>query len=130
VIIDVKERPVGTAGTLQGVRFDDVYFDFDRDTLRQDALLTLGKVATAMRGDPTMRLQIEGHACDLGTAEYNLGLSERRAETVRNYFIAQGISPDRMTTVGYGEERPQNDNSTEALRRLNRRAVMNATTER
>lgn len=129
VMITVREA-VGTSGTLQGVRFNDVYFDLDQDTLRPDAILVLGQVVVALRQDPTMRIQIEGHACDLGTPEYNLGLSERRADRVREYLLTQGFAPDRVTTVAYGEERPQNDNSSEALRRLNRRAVLNATTER
>jgi peptidoglycan-associated lipoprotein len=80
-----------------------------------------------MTQDPSAQLQIEGHACDLGTGEYNLALSERRADAVREYLAGHGIGAARITTVAYGEERPQNDNSTEALRAENRRAVLNVT---
>ena len=66
---------------------------------------------------------IEGHTCNIGTAEYNLALGERRAAEVRNYLVRRGIAPGRLTTVSYGEERPAHDNGEEATRRLNRRAA-------
>ena len=71
-----------------------------------------------------MRLEIEGHTCNIGTAEYNLALGERRAMSVREYLVSQGISADRLRTVSYGEERPKHDNAREETRRLNRRAAL------
>jgi outer membrane protein OmpA-like peptidoglycan-associated protein len=104
--------------------FEDVYFDFDRYTLRPEALRILDDAISAMQADATLSLTIEGHTCDIGTAEYNLALGERRAKVVSDYFTSRGISADRLKTVSYGEEGPKYDNSREETRRLNRRAAL------
>ena len=104
--------------------FEDVHFDFDRYTLRADALRVLDEAVTAMQANANLRLQIEGHTCNIGTAEYNLALGERRATAVREYLNSRGINPDRLSVVSYGEERPKFDNSREETRRMNRRAAL------
>ena len=104
--------------------FEDVHFDFDRYTLRADALRVLDEAITAMQANASLRLQIEGHTCNIGTAEYNLALGERRATAVREYLNSRGINPDRLSIVSYGEERPKFDNSREETRRMNRRAAL------
>jgi outer membrane protein OmpA-like peptidoglycan-associated protein len=104
--------------------FEDVHFDFDRYTLRQEALRVLDEAIKAMQGDTTLRLTIEGHTCNIGTAEYNLALGERRANAVRDYLQQRGVGQDRLRTVSFGEERPKHDNSREETRRMNRRAAM------
>jgi outer membrane protein OmpA-like peptidoglycan-associated protein len=104
--------------------FEDVHFDFDRYTLRPDALRVLDEAVAAMKEDATLRLEIEGHTCNIGTNEYNLALGERRAHAVRDYLTSRGIGADRLRTVSYGEERPKHDNSREETRRLNRRAAL------
>jgi outer membrane protein OmpA-like peptidoglycan-associated protein len=104
--------------------FEDVHFDFDRYTLRPDALRVLDEAVAAMKEDGTLRLEIEGHTCNIGTNEYNLALGERRAHAVRDYLTSRGVSADRLRTVSYGEERPKHDNSREETRRLNRRAAL------
>jgi outer membrane protein OmpA-like peptidoglycan-associated protein len=104
--------------------FEDVHFDFDRYTLRADALRVLDEAITAMQANASLRLQIEGHTCNIGTAEYNLALGERRATAVREYLNSRGINPDRLSVVSYGEERPKFDNSREETRRMNRRAAL------
>jgi len=110
--------------TVKSFVFEDVHFDFDRYTLRADALRVLDEAVTAMQANSTLRLQIEGHTCNIGTAEYNLALGERRATAVREYLNSRGINPDRLTVVSYGEERPKFDNSREETRRMNRRAAL------
>jgi len=105
-------------------KFEDVHFDFDRYSLRQEALRILDEAVKAMQTDTTLRLTIEGHTDSIGTNEYNLALGERRANSVREYLTSRGISADRVNTVSYGEERPRHDNSREETRRLNRRAHM------
>ena len=110
--------------------FDDVYFDFDRSTLRPDALRILDGAVEAMKADSTLNLTIEGNTCNIGTAEYNLALGERRANVVRDYLVSRGISASRLRTVSYGEERPKYDNEREETRRLNRRAVLVVRLER
>ena len=104
--------------------FEDVHFDFDRYSLRPEATRVLDEAITAMRDDATLRLTIEGHTCNIGTAEYNLALGDRRANAVRDYLTSRGVTADRLQTVSYGEERPKYDNAREETRRLNRRAAM------
>jgi peptidoglycan-associated lipoprotein len=104
--------------------FEDVHFDFDSYSLRPEALALLEPVIAAATARPGMRLEIEGHTCNIGTVEYNLALGERRAKAVRDYLVQRGVAPDRLLTVSYGEEQPAHDNDQASTRRLNRRAVM------
>jgi len=104
--------------------FEDVHFDFDRYTLRPEATRVLDEAVAAMKQDATLRLQLEGHTCNIGTAEYNLALGDRRANAVRDYLISRGIPTGRLSTISYGEERPKYDNAREETRRLNRRAAL------
>ncbi|PMR70786.1 OmpA family protein [Halomonas heilongjiangensis] len=99
----------------------EVNFEFDRAELRPQAEMTLDEVAHRLRENPNLRVRIEGHTDSVGSAEYNQGLSQRRAESVRNYLMSQGIAGDRMTATGYGEERPVATNDTDEGRALNRR---------
>ncbi len=117
--------------TIQVVRpavaqfvFEDVHFDFDRYSLRPEATRALDEAIKALQADTTLRLQVEGHTCNIGTAEYNLSLGERRANSVRDYLTSRGIGVDRLQTISYGEERPKHDNAREETRRLNRRAAL------
>jgi peptidoglycan-associated lipoprotein len=117
--------------TIQVVRpprkefvFEDVHFDFDRYTLRPEATRALEEAVTALQENPELRIEIEGHTCNIGTAEYNLALGERRAHAVRDYLTSRGIQMNRLQTVSYGEERPKHDNNREETRRLNRRAAL------
>ena len=112
-------RPV-----VREVVFEDIHFDFDRYTLRPAATRALDEVITALQDQPTLRLEVEGHTCNIGTNEYNLALGERRAQAVRDYLASRGIGADRLRTVSYGEERPKHDNAREETRRLNRRAAL------
>jgi outer membrane protein OmpA-like peptidoglycan-associated protein len=104
--------------------FEDVHFDFDRYSLRPEATRALDEAIKTLQGNPEVQLEIEGHTCNIGTAEYNLALGERRSSAVREYLAARGISADRLRTVSYGEERPKHDNAREETRRLNRRAAL------
>jgi peptidoglycan-associated lipoprotein len=134
VTVTVSDGKGGTASdtiTIQCVapprrewKFEDVHFDFDRYSLRPEALRILDEAVKAMQADTTLRLTIEGHTDSIGTNEYNLALGERRANSVREYLTSRGIGADRLNTVSYGEERPRHDNSREETRRLNRRAAM------
>lgn len=104
--------------------FEDVHFDFDRYTLRPGAARVLDEVVAALEEDPGLNIEIEGHTCNIGTAEYNLALGERRANSVREYLTGQGAGAGRLQTISYGEERPAHDNAREETRRLNRRAAL------
>jgi peptidoglycan-associated lipoprotein len=104
--------------------FEDVHFDFDRYSLRPEAVRALDEAVAVLQKNADVRVTIEGHTCNIGTAEYNLALGERRATSVREYLVSRGISADRLNTVSYGEERPKYDNAREETRRLNRRAAL------
>lgn len=104
----------------------DIYFDFDRNDIRPDARATLTANAEALRradqlfGNPTVL--IEGHCDERGSAEYNLGLGDRRATATKEFLVQLGISGDRLKTVSYGKERPQCTEATEDCYQRNRRA--------
>ena len=104
--------------------FNDVFFDFDRYTLRPAALPILDQVVAALGADAAIRLSIEGYTCDLGTLEYNLALSERRANSVRDYLVSRGVAAGRLSLAAFGEERFAGDDFSEATRAANRRAAM------
>jgi outer membrane protein OmpA-like peptidoglycan-associated protein len=104
--------------------FEDVHFDFDRYTLRPEAVRVLEQAVAAMKEDATRRLTLEGHTCSIGTNEYNLALGERRSNAVRDYLTQNGVAATRLQSVSYGEEKPKHDNSREETRRLNRRAAL------
>ncbi len=134
VTVTVDDGKGGTASdtvTIQVVRpprkeytFEDVHFDFDRYSLRPEATRILDEAVNALKEDPTLKITIEGHTCNIGTAEYNLALGERRANAVRDYLTSRGVDTSRLNTISYGEERPKYDNSREETRRLNRRAAL------
>jgi len=85
---------------------DRVYFDFDRFDLRTDAQPILDAQAAWLQRYPAVRVRIEGNTDDRGTREYNLALGARRANAVRDYLVAHGVTSDRIATVSYGKEQP------------------------
>jgi OOP family OmpA-OmpF porin len=113
-----------TRPPVKNYTFEDVHFDFDRYTLRPEATRLLDEAVAALKEDDRLKLEVEGHTCNIGTAEYNLALGDRRATAVREYLVSRGVSADRLRTVSYGEERPKYDNAREETRRLNRRAAL------
>ncbi|HET6956764.1 MAG TPA: OmpA family protein [Vicinamibacterales bacterium] len=106
------------------LRFEDVYFDFDRSTLRPEALRLLDDAVARLQANPDKNIIIEGHTCNIGTAEYNLALGDRRANSVKQYLMSRGVPAGRLETRSYGEEAPKFDNTREETRRLNRRAAL------
>lgn len=115
----VAPAPQFTTTTLSA----QALFDFDKATLRpegREALRSFAGQLTAADATYTSVL-VEGHTCSIGPADYNQGLSERRAQAVAEYLVSQGIRPDAIRQVGYGETRPIADNATRAGREQNRR---------
>lgn len=102
---------------------NDIYFEYDESTIskvdQQDALK---EKAEFLRDHADINVVIEGHCDERGSAEYNLALGERRAEEAKRYLVDLGISPMRMRTVTYGEERPIESTHTEEAYSKNRRA--------
>jgi outer membrane protein OmpA-like peptidoglycan-associated protein len=134
ITVTVSDGKGGTAmatTTIQVVRptlveltFEDVYFDFDRSTLRPEALRLLDDAIAKLKANPGRNIVIEGHTCNIGTAEYNLALGDRRASAVRDYLVSRGVPSGTLETRSFGEERPKFDNAREETRRLNRRAAL------
>ncbi len=102
---------------------DRVFFDFDKYNIRPDAREVLQRQAAWLQRHRQVTITIEGHADERGTREYNLALGERRANSARNYLVALGVDPNRITTISYGKERPAVAGSNEAAWAQNRRAV-------
>ncbi len=102
---------------------DRVFFAFDSAALDDAARQTLERQAAWLKQYPAVSVTIEGHCDERGTREYNLALGERRAQAVKNYLVALGISPDRIRTISYGKERPADPGHDETAWALNRRAV-------
>lgn len=99
----------------------DILFDVDRAELNPGGRQQLSRVAEFLRENPNRKLLVEGHTDSTGSDEYNFNLSERRASTVMDYLITQGIDANRMVARGYGEQLPVATNETTAGRQQNRR---------
>ena len=112
-----------TTDTPRGlvVNMADVLFQLGKYELSSDAQLKLAKLSGIIQAHPGLNLSIEGYTDTTGTADFNMTLSQQRADTVRQFLVTQGLSPDSITSKGLGEADPIADNSTAAGRKLNRR---------
>jgi len=99
----------------------DTFFDLDASTIKDDAKASLSANATWLKRWPSTRINIEGHCDARGTAEYNLGLGERRANAVKAYLVELGVPADRVVIVSKGKESPFCTESNESCWRQNRR---------
>jgi peptidoglycan-associated lipoprotein len=100
----------------------DIYFDYDKGSIRADMKKSLDENIQWLKKNPTTSIIIEGHCDERGTQEYNLALGQRRAKSVTNYLIAAGIDSKRIKIISYGKERPFAQGHAEAAWKLNRRA--------
>jgi outer membrane protein OmpA-like peptidoglycan-associated protein len=96
-------------------------FDFAKATIRETSYPSLNKLAVQLRQNPGYKLVIEGHTDNVGDDDFNLQLSRDRADAVRTYLVQWGITPDRITTNGFGETKPVATNTTDEGRQMNRR---------
>jgi peptidoglycan-associated lipoprotein len=101
-----------------------VYFEFDSSEIRGDYVAVVAAHAAYLAKYPTARVRLEGHTDERGSREYNIGLGERRAQTVRKALLLQGVTDGQVTTVSYGEERPAVEGSDEAAYAKNRRVEL------
>ncbi len=115
-----------TRDTARGliVNMSDVLFDTARYTLKPGAREKLAKVAGIILGHPGLKIAVEGYTDSVGGDEYNMRLSENRANSVRDYLVAQGLSGDNITAQGFGKSDPVADNHTAAGRQMNRRVQL------
>jgi len=115
-----------TRETARGliVNVSDVLFDTGRHTLRPGATEKLAKVAGILLAHPGLKLEVEGHTDSVGSDDYNQTLSERRAQTVRDYLVRQGLAQDAITWRGFGEAQPVASNDSASGRQQNRRVEL------
>ncbi len=114
--IKLKRIDIGKAIVL-----NNIFFDFDRSTLRPESYAELGILYKLLEDNPSLKVEVSGHTDNTGTASYNERLSEGRAQAVVSFLIGRGIPADRLTFKGYGSSRPIASNDTEEGRQLNRR---------
>ena len=86
---------------------ENIFYDFDRATLRPESKEALDELARMLRDNPNITIEMASHTDRIGSEEYNLDLSQRRAKSVIDYLIAAGITPDRLQYQGYGKSRPK-----------------------
>ena len=104
----------------------DALFDYDKSDIREDARAILTRNADALKAIlkdfPDAVIMVEGHCDERGSAEYNLGLGDRRATAAKDFLVQLGVSADKLKNISYGKERPQCTESNEACYQKNRRA--------
>ena len=103
------------------VRLKNIYFDFDKTTLKSESFIELNKVVDFLKRNPTVSIEISGHTDSKGSDTYNQTLSQGRSQAVVDYLISQGIDASRLEAHGYGESKPIDSNDTEEGRANNRR---------
>lgn len=109
------------------IRLEGVNFETNSDRLLDTAYGILNDAAATLLKNPTIEVEVAGHTDSDGSAEYNAGLSSRRAQTVHDYLASKGVDESRMTVRGYGESQPIADNATAAGKAQNRRVVLRIT---
>jgi outer membrane protein OmpA-like peptidoglycan-associated protein len=97
------------------------HFDFNKATIKPEGKSELDHAVAALKANPALKAEIDGHTDSVGSDAYNMKLSERRANAARDYLVSQGIDASRITTQGFGESKPIASNDTEEGRAQNRR---------
>lgn len=119
-------------GTPKGARVNErgcwilanVQFDYNKAVIKSQYFPVLDEAVEILKNNPEIRIRIQGHTCNIGGAKYNMGLSERRADSVMKYFIKKGIPKDRLSKIGFGLTKPVAPNDSEANRIKNRRVEL------
>lgn len=101
-----------------------IYFDFDVSTIRSEYIPTLRAHAEYLAANPSATVTIEGHCDERGSREYNIALGEQRSNAVQMFFQAEGVPSSQISSVSYGEERPEDYGHSDAAWSMNRRAVL------
>ena len=108
-------------GLVMNLGEDTLRFDFDKATLRLENRELLSRIAGVLLTSKGYRIDVFGHTDDIGTDDYNLKLSQRRAQSVRNYLVEAGVDPEIISTKGFGKSSPRVPGTTPAARAANRR---------
>jgi outer membrane protein OmpA-like peptidoglycan-associated protein len=122
-LLETQLKELNAKQTERGlvITLGDVLFDTNKAQLKSGGTRSLQKLADFLKQYPLRKAQVEGYTDSTGSADYNLGLSDRRANAVRSSLVGMGINNDRITTHGYGQESPVASNDTADGRQLNRR---------
>jgi OOP family OmpA-OmpF porin len=115
---DLYLPPIEVGAT---VRLQNIYFDFDKTTLKDESFIELNKVVDFLKQNETVEIEISGHTDSKGSDDYNINLSQGRSQAVVDYIIGQGIQDFRLSAHGYGESRAIDTNDTDTGRANNRR---------
>lgn len=118
----------GSSGQQADSRIPEVrtiYFDYDRDTIKNEYESVVMAHARYLRANPSAQVVLHGHTDERGTREYNMALGERRAGAVERFLNIQGVSSSQMSVVSYGEERPAVNGQDDSAYSQNRRVVFN-----
>ncbi len=119
---DCPDTPKGAiVGTNGCWAYHGVFFDFDKDTIKPEYHSLFQNAVQVLNNNPGLTVQIEGHTDSIGSDQYNMGLSDRRARSVKSHLVMKGIDGSRLTTKGFGETDPVAENSTDEGRAQNRR---------
>jgi peptidoglycan-associated lipoprotein len=121
--------PASPPAPTAAATLSHAYFAFDASALSADAKRALDEDARLLAQNPQVQVEIQGHCDERGSTAYNMALGQRRAQAVRNYLVAQGVSANRLTTVSFGEERPARSGSDEGAWSQNRRAELELLSE-
>lgn len=125
-----QSRGLGADGEMSGMALDDpdsplsvrtIYFEFDSSEVAAEDREVVAAHARYLSANPQQQVVLEGHADERGSREYNIGLGDRRAQSVRRMLEFQGVTPDQVRTVSYGEEKPAVEGHDEQAWRQNRR---------
>jgi peptidoglycan-associated lipoprotein len=112
----------GTAAAAAGTSpLKDVFFEYDKAIIGPDQKTALNDNVNWLKANGRVKIVIEGHCDERGTAEYNLGLGDRRTKALRDYLVISGITADRISTISYGKERPFVVGHDENAWKMNRR---------
>jgi peptidoglycan-associated lipoprotein len=106
------------------LKFQTIYFDFDKSNIRSDQRSSLTKNAQLLNQYKTVKIRLEGHCDERGTEEYNMALGQRRADAVERFLSDYGISGSRITSISYGEMRPADSGHNDAAWAKNRRCEL------
>lgn len=109
---DEKPAEVQKDEASSSLSLNTIYFDFDKYNIREDQSANAKATADSLKANPKVKIQIQGNTDDRGSVEYNLALGTRRAESLKKFFVAAGVSKKNISIVSYGKERPavQGDN--------------------
>jgi len=118
---NVAERRASAEPSAAG-GLDDIFFEFDQASLREESKSILQKDAKFIIANPNAKVVIQGHTDERGSEEYNLALGARRAQIVKRFLTALGVDPSRLQTISFGEEKPFCHESEEGCWKQNRRA--------